>query len=192
MKGKASVVEVGVPGCNPNQQHLKSTGLARLLTQAILEWSSSLHSAGWSLNGEISSDDIYLTCFGSPKVKKGKMKLLKWCKVKRRAKDMNAVANVIEDGIFKSGDIPHDIQHLLLLMWHFGSYYANLLPKHSSLLNESGNLFLIRSISQRLRDLSKLDPAKHNRIGSKVPYCSIDPDHWKLKDQMTTREGGSE
>jgi hypothetical protein len=86
-------------------------------------------------------------------VKKGKLKLLKRCKVKQRTKDMIAVATVIQGGSFKSGDIPYDIQHLLWLLRHFRSYYAHLLLKHSSLLNESANLFLIRSISRRLRQL---------------------------------------
>ncbi|CAN6224012.1 unnamed protein product, partial [Urochloa humidicola] len=170
MKGEDSVTEVDVPGCDPNQRHLKSTDLAKLLALRILQWFSWLHSAGWSFNGEISSDDIFLTPLGHAKVKKGRMKLLKRCKVKRRAKDMNAVANVIQDGIFKSGDIPYDIQHLLWLLRHFRSYYADLLLNHSSLLNESANLFLIRCIPQRLRQLSKLDPAKYRRIISKVPY----------------------
>ncbi|CAL5090841.1 unnamed protein product [Urochloa decumbens] len=184
MKGEDSVVEVDVPGCDPDLRHLKSTDLARLLTLSILEWFSWLHSAGWSLNGEISSDDIFLAPLGHAKMKKGKMKLLKRCKVKRRAKDMNAVANVIQGGIFRSGDIPYDIQHLLWLLRHFRSYYANLLLNHSSLLNESANLFLIRTIPQRLRQLSKLDPAKYRRIISKVPYCKMDQDHWKLRCQQ--------
>ncbi|CAN6173875.1 unnamed protein product [Urochloa humidicola] len=184
MKGVDSVIEVDVPGCDPNQRHLKSTDLAKLLALRILQWFSWLHSAGWSFNGEISSDDIFLTPLGHAKVKKGRMKLLKRCKVKRREKDMNAVANVIQDGIFKSGDIPYDIQHLLWLLQHFRSYYADLLLNHSSLLNESANLFLIRCISQRLRQLSKLDPAKYKRIISKVPYCKMDQDHWKLRCQQ--------
>ncbi|CAN6310120.1 unnamed protein product [Urochloa humidicola] len=160
------------------RRHTKATDLARLSALGIVMWILGLHSHGWSLNGEISSDDFFLSPCGYFKMKKDGMKLLKRCKVKRRKRDMEAIAQVIHNDIFKgSGDIPYDFQHLLWLLRRYKSRYMNLVRNHPSLLSESSNLFLVQKLYAILQQFSK---AKYNRIISKIPYCKIDQDHWKL------------
>ncbi|CAN6287464.1 unnamed protein product [Urochloa humidicola] len=114
-------------------------------------------------------------------MKKDGMKLLKRCKIKRRKRDMEAIAQVIHNDIFKgSGDIPYDFQHLLWLLRHYKRRYGNLVRNHPSLLSESSNLFLVQKLYAILHQFCK---AKYNRIISKIPYCKIDQDHWKLRCQ---------
>uniref|UniRef100_A0A0A9B5W9 Uncharacterized protein n=1 Tax=Arundo donax TaxID=35708 RepID=A0A0A9B5W9_ARUDO len=46
LKGNDTVVDVDVPGCDPNERFLKPSDLARLLALAVLKWIIALHSAG--------------------------------------------------------------------------------------------------------------------------------------------------
>ncbi|KAK3129814.1 hypothetical protein QOZ80_6BG0485060 [Eleusine coracana subsp. coracana] len=186
LKEEASTVDVRVPGCDPsNERQLKSSDLSKHLTSSALEWMTQIHFAGWSLNGKLSVDDILITPLSYLKMHKDKMNLLRKCRLKRKKKDMAAIAEVIHTSIFKGAtDIPHDLRHLLWLLRHYKSRYVNLVHNHPSLQNEEKNLSTFGLLYMNLQQLSEEDQVKYSRIVSKVPYCNINKDHWKLRIQQ--------
>ncbi|KAL6643344.1 hypothetical protein ACP70R_019009 [Stipagrostis hirtigluma subsp. patula] len=111
------------------------------------------------------------------------MMLLERSEIKKDKKDMEAIAELIQNGIFKGGEIPRDIRHLLWLLENYESHYVNLVLSHPSLLVEVANLTLFKALYGRLQEILQLDEAKYNRIVSKLPYCMIDQNHWKVRSQ---------
>ena len=90
-----------------------STDICRVSTDELVQFMLCFHLLGWSFGGNISENDLLLTCNDNMRAL-----LDKW-DVLGQKKDAASVAKMIRSSIFNvtpASDLPEDIKHLLGLL----------------------------------------------------------------------------
>lgn len=166
------VTSVDVPG-DANKTYKKSSEEARKSTAALTCWLTDLHSHGYCLDGNMKASDFGIAHTGRLRGEQHLLeKVARIGEKKQRRKDMKAVADIIQDGIYASIEPNPDVADLLFLLRKFKKRYYPLIVCHVCHYREVMMSAIYTKMFDYLMTLKVKDKTKYDAIIKQLPHES--------------------